>query len=509
MQDWSAGYITDIEYTFGYYAELNPLAVSFALLANGYEPPSFQNACELGFGQGLSINFHSATSHCSWWGTDFHPAQANYAGQMAGFSGTRIFNEAFAEFCSRKDLPDFDFIGLHGIWSWVNDENRNTIADFINRKLKTGGVVYLSYNALPGWASASPLKHLISEHYGLMTRSGDGPVRRVDASLAFIDQLFALDPLLLQQTPSIAEAFKRLRSQERDYLLHEYLNETWRSWYFSEVAAQMKALKLSFAAGAKTTDGLDQLNFTSEQIDFMKGIADPVFRETISDYIACRHFRRDYWVKGARKLNPTEKHDALRAINVVLTFPVDRIPRSIPIRNGEAKLASEVYDPLLSLLDDHKPRSLETIEAFMAQKGISFERMLDALLLLNGKGYLTAAHDDAGAEKLKNKTSSLNRHLMLQAKGGEQAPFLVSPVTGGGFPAWRFEKLICLAILDGRDVSQDIARYIWALISPYGQKLVKDGQVIEGVDDNLKELERLAESFIKERLVAFRALKIL
>lgn len=509
MQDWSAGYITDIEYTFGYYSELNPLAAAFALVANGYEPPKFEHACELGFGQGLTINFHSAASHCSWWGTDFHPSQANYARQMGELSNAHIFNEAFAEFCSRKDLPDFDFIGLHGIWSWVNDENRAIISDFINRKLKTGGVAYLSYNALPGWSSASPLKHLISEHYGAMTAPGDGPVHRIDQSLAFIDSLFALNPLLLQQTPSLAEAFKKIKSQQRDYLIHEYLNDTWRSWYFSEVANQMQALKLSFAAGAKTIDSLELLNFTPEQSRFLNRIADPLFRETISDFIVCRHFRRDYWVKGARKLNPTEKRDALRAMHVVLTFPADRVPRSIPTRIGEAKLAPEVYDPLLDILKDHQPKSLASIEVFMQERGVAFDRVLDALLLLNGKGYLSPANGSDVVECLKPKTAPLNRHLMLQAKGGDGAPFLVSPVTGGGFPAWRFEKLICLAILEGHDQPREIAHYIWAMISPYGQKLVKEEKMLESVDDNLNELERLAESFFRERLTAFKALNII
>jgi len=43
-------------------------------------------------------------------------------------------------------LPDFDYIGLHGIWSWISDENRQVIVDFIRKKLKVGGVLYISYN---------------------------------------------------------------------------------------------------------------------------------------------------------------------------------------------------------------------------------------------------------------------------------------------------------------------------------------------------------------------------
>ena len=32
MNDWTAGYVADIGYTFGYYAELNPLRIKLAFL---------------------------------------------------------------------------------------------------------------------------------------------------------------------------------------------------------------------------------------------------------------------------------------------------------------------------------------------------------------------------------------------------------------------------------------------------------------------------------------------
>ena len=35
MSDWTAGYVTDIDYTFGYYAELNPLRVRLAVPERG------------------------------------------------------------------------------------------------------------------------------------------------------------------------------------------------------------------------------------------------------------------------------------------------------------------------------------------------------------------------------------------------------------------------------------------------------------------------------------------
>lgn len=154
MNDWTSGYVADIGYTYGYYPELNPQRVMLAFLNSGLIPPKFTNACELGFGQGVSTNIHAAASVCSWYGTDFNPAQASFAQELAASSGltAHLYDEAFDEF-TKRDLPEFDYIGLHGIWSWISDENRVVIVDFIKKKLKVGGVLYISYNTLPGWGA--------------------------------------------------------------------------------------------------------------------------------------------------------------------------------------------------------------------------------------------------------------------------------------------------------------------------------------------------------------------
>jgi hypothetical protein len=62
MTDWTAGYVADIGYTFGYYQELNPLRARLAFLNAGLVPPNNGVHCELGYGQGMSANIHAAAS---------------------------------------------------------------------------------------------------------------------------------------------------------------------------------------------------------------------------------------------------------------------------------------------------------------------------------------------------------------------------------------------------------------------------------------------------------------
>jgi len=52
MSDWTAGYVADIGYTYGYYNELNPLRARLAFLNAGLVPPTSGTHCELGLAKG-------------------------------------------------------------------------------------------------------------------------------------------------------------------------------------------------------------------------------------------------------------------------------------------------------------------------------------------------------------------------------------------------------------------------------------------------------------------------
>lgn len=100
----------EIDYTHGYYQELNPLRARLALLFAGLHCPIMDTACELGFGQGMSINLHAAASPVAWHGTDANPAHVAFAREIARAAGSeaRLAAEPFAEYAARRDMPEFD-----------------------------------------------------------------------------------------------------------------------------------------------------------------------------------------------------------------------------------------------------------------------------------------------------------------------------------------------------------------------------------------------------------------
>jgi SAM-dependent methyltransferase len=127
----------------------------------------------------VSVNIHAAAVDGEFWGTDFNPSQVMLARALAeaSSSGAKLFEDSFAELAARPDLPEFDIIGLHGIWTWISDENSRVIVDLIRHKLRAGGIVYISYNCLPGWAPAVPLRRLMKLHADFAA-GGERPSRK-------------------------------------------------------------------------------------------------------------------------------------------------------------------------------------------------------------------------------------------------------------------------------------------------------------------------------------------
>ena len=175
---WDLGYVSEIDYTHGYYRELSPLMMELCLLSRrqAHRVGRPLRYLELGFGQGLSLNIHAATTQGEFWGTDFNPVQAANARELASASGAdiKVLDASFSELAAREDLPEFDIIGLHGIWSWISAENRRVIVDIARRKLAAGGVFYISYNTTPGWSAAMPLRHLMTLHSELASGEAQG-----------------------------------------------------------------------------------------------------------------------------------------------------------------------------------------------------------------------------------------------------------------------------------------------------------------------------------------------
>lgn len=511
MNDWTSGYVADVGYTYGYYGELNPLREKLAMLAAGYDIAPCRSACELGFGQGVSVNIHAASQpDTAYWATDFNSSQAGFAQLVAGASGAKValFDQSFEEFCRRDDLPGFDSIGLHGIWSWISDENRAVIVDFIRRKLNVGGVLYISYNTLPGWAPMVPLRHLLTEHAAIMGAPGQGIVGRIDGALAFTEKLMALNPAYARANPLLAERLKAIKDQNRHYLAHEYFNRDWRPMPVAEMANWLEAAKLNYACSAHYMDHIDAVNLTADQQAFLREIPDILFRETVRDFMVNQQFRRDYWVRGGRKLTQLELVDTLRRQRFVLASPAENLKLKVKGALGEVEPTAAVYDPIIGALSDHQPKMLGQVEQQLREKGINLAQLREAFIILCGSGVVHPAQEDRQIAKAKPFTDRLNAYLIDKSRSSNDVSYLASPVTGGGIIVPRFSQMFLKARSQGKKSPAEWAEVTWQILAAQGQRILKEGKTLETPQENLDELTAQAKTFSETQIPSLKSLAI-
>ena len=514
MSDWSSGYVSELGYTYGYYRELNPSLLSLVCLSKGirFDANRPLRYLELGFGQGLSLNIHAAAGQGEFWGTDFNPAQAQMAKHLASAAGSQalIHDQSFAEFAARDDLPEFDVIGLHGIWSWISDENRRIIVDIARRKLATGGLLYISYNCMPGWSASLPLRHLMTLHAERSIALDQTLPIRIDSAIDFAQSVVDAGALYFQANPSVAGRLAQLRQQNRNYLAHEYFNRDWLPMPFSDVADLMTTAKLEFAASANLLDHIDQISLTDAGQKLLSTVANPVLKESVRDYLQNTQFRKDLFIKGALHMRPLEQQDRFRAQGFVLTVPPAEVPMKIVGPQGEIALKQEIYQPIIAALaaDGHAPKTVAELEARLPGEDLTLALIAQALLILTGAGLVHPVQADAAVKSASQACKALNADLCRRARYSGDITWLASPVTGGGLEVGQVQQLFLLARAQGRATPKMWAEFAWAALAASGERLIKQGKVLDNAEENEAELFAQAKLFESNGLPILTAVGI-
>lgn len=513
--DWTSGYRADIDYTYGYYRELAPGLIDFALLMSGYEPPrrsASMNYLELGYGQGVSANIQAAAGVGGFWGADFNPVHANHAQSLARISGAdaHFSDESFADMLARDDMPPMDYIVLHGIWSWISDENRKVIVETIRRRLKVGGTVYFSYNTFPGWTTAMPLRHIMSTHSQAVGSDAQGMVGRIDSAIAFGQKLAEVNARYFQHNPLAKGRLDAIAGQNRNYLAHEYFNESWTPMYFSEVNDWLSEAKLSYSTASSLLEQLDGFNFTAPQRELMNSLPAGVLRETVRDYMLNTQFRRDIYTRGARRLTPLERAEQLNDVRITLCGTSAGFPFEVDANIGKVSLRKDIYEAVLEALEADKTSPKRIGDLLDNPKLASFGggSLLEAIAVLVGVGHAHPALSDEDCATVAPRCKKLNAHLIERARISNDIQVLASPVIGAGVTIGRFEQMFLGARARGLKTPTEWAKDAWDLMLRQNQLIVKNNEVLRTAESNLEELQAQAKTLADERLSTLRRLKV-
>lgn len=510
MNSWNEGYFTESTYTYGYYRELSPIFMRWCLLVKGIVAPELTEEsfhCELGFGQGISANIHAAATPGKFFGTDFNPAHANLANELAktSKSGAKFFENSFEEFSKREDLPQFDSIGLHGIWSWISAENRQHIIEIARRHLKSGGMLYNSYNCLPGWAPAAPLRELLAIYDRYSGKSGAAR-GRIEPALKFVEEMIAAKPAYMNLAPNFAKTFEHIKKHNPDYLAHEYLNMDWDLMYFTDVLEALEGTKLEFGTTATPIELIERLNFSAQAIEFLNKIDNPTVKEQSGDYFINRQFRKDIFVRGTRRISAFERLNKLLAMNYVLMTPANNVPLTFKTVIGEVNLSEEIYRPILEFLqeDSYRPKNFNEYLKRNPEKDARI--LLEPIIILVNGNHIMPCQSEEAIKAVKSSCERLNAHICERARFEDAINFLASPITGMGVAVNRFQQIFLSQYKKGDKTAEKIANSAWKIFSRQGKRLFKDGKAIESPEENISYIKSMSEAFLANHLPIFEAL---
>src|SRR5262249_19101467 len=155
----------------------------------------------------------------------------------------------------------FDYIVAHGVYTWVNGESQRALRRLIDRHLKPSGLVYLGYNAMPGWARDLPFQQLFRE---LSLRFARDNAERVVAAAEIIRSLAETSVPALAASFIVRELEKRPEDYPPAYLVHEFMPAAWQPLYVTEVREAMKTIGLSPVGSATLNENFDWMVLSEE-----------------------------------------------------------------------------------------------------------------------------------------------------------------------------------------------------------------------------------------------------
>lgn len=332
-------------------------------------------------------------------------------------------------------------------------------------------------------------------------------VQRVTDSVGFTRELLGLSHHYCQQVPSIPQRITQIGEQNPHYLAHEYFNRDWHPMYFAEMQDWLEAAKLSYACSANYLDDFAPALFDQEQQAFLAQITDASFAQTTKDYLLNKQFRKDYWVKGARKISSVQAEQSWQQLRFLLMTPANDIALNINSHRA-ITLLPEMYQPVLTALADGQVHPFADLAAAAEATTLSRGQLFEILAVLHAKGDVVLVQDEETVAAARPRCRALNRYLLQMSRVSNEVPYLVSPLSGGAITYDRISQLFLLAYSEGKKKPAQWVDFAWQALQAQQQLLIHEGQVLQTEAENRAELKRLATHFADKLLATARSLEI-
>ena len=437
------GYILDTTYADRFYKELSPVWLNYVLTINGIQPFALResfNYLEIGCGNAHSCIVNAASyPHSKFYACDVNKDQIHHARRLAeelSLENIEFHASPIESLVEQNLLPELDFVVLHGVYSWVNANTREAIKNAIDLKLRSGGVVYLSYNCQPGNVYEAPLRKMMIEL--AKTKQGNSGVRAAQA-LAQIKELSgAFD--YFKTNPAVMAAVEARLKESGQSLAHEFMNETWESFYSVDLADEMEDIGLNYAGSATLVDNHPPLAQSAKATEVIQKLPSTKLQRLSEDFASNRAFRRDIFVKGRARADAKMASSNLGDLVLGHNKDLTKLSSKARIPRGLLTFDEGFIGDLRSLMEKGS-FSIGEIIYHLGKNNPNHTEILRNLLFLTAAGVLTpfacvSKEGEADQEKL---SETFLKSVLKQIVSSDQPRAIPSNVAGNGFLLTPFE----------------------------------------------------------------------
>jgi SAM-dependent methyltransferase len=407
----AARYVTDVPYARRFVRELSPAWLDFTALICGFEPPQRSGSfswCELGCGHGVTPALLAAAQpQGQFHGIDLMPEHIAFAEGLcreAEIPNARFHALDFAA-AVELGLPRFDMIVAHGVYTWIDAAAQADLLRFVDRHLKPGGLLYLSYDCLPGWAGDMPLQHLLQT----LAAGGSGDsLARLDSADRIVTALQGLGAEALRLGAMGREWEELRRRLPPSYFVHQFLPPAWQPIYVTAMRQALAGIGLAPVGSATIRENVDAFTLDRAARELIAAAADPNLRELLRDYLLMKRFRRDVF---GRKVAPLDEATARARLCDSRFMLAPKPDTSIPFSHPTAQA-------ILALLDKG-PAS----PSILAAQGHEVDALVSQIIALAAAGRIWPVAADADPEGI----ARINAVLRRRANTADDIGFVMLP----------------------------------------------------------------------------------
>ena len=243
------------------------------------------------------------------------------------------------------DFGTFDYIIVHGIWSWVPDMVKDKILSICNRNLSEKGIAFVSYNTYPGWKRLEQLREIM-----LYSETGAPSDTLLDRTV-YAKKVLQQIQNLIKNSPSTNQkgAYKikdidHVLKADDYYIGHEYLESINDPVYVSDFIQRAHAQGCAYIGD----ENLQSSFISWLYADIQEGIRmlaqdDYIAKEQYYDYVYDTQFRMALLTKGCNENRITRNEKVLASTFDSLYFltSLQDVPNILPDMNNVLYTAIE------------------------------------------------------------------------------------------------------------------------------------------------------------------------